>query len=66
MEESEWPELMKVAEVAIILRVSKMTVYRMIHNGELPLLNVGERNFRIRAEDVRNFLDGPLPQFNLN
>jgi len=25
-----------VAEVASVLRVSKMTVYRMVHAGELP------------------------------
>ena len=30
-----------VAEVASIMRVSKMTVYRMVHAGELPAIRVG-------------------------
>ena len=25
-----------VAEVATVMRVSKMTVYRLVHSGELP------------------------------
>ena len=29
-----------VAEVAKIMRVSKMTVYRMVHSGELPAVRV--------------------------
>lgn len=35
-----------VAEVAESLRVSKMTVYRMVHSGELPAVRVG-RSFRV-------------------
>ncbi|MGO1509194.1 MAG: helix-turn-helix domain-containing protein [Actinomycetales bacterium] len=35
-----------VAEVADSLRVSKMTVYRMVHSGELPAVRVG-RSFRV-------------------
>jgi excisionase family DNA binding protein len=30
-----------VAEVATKMRVSKMTVYRLVHNGELPAVRVG-------------------------
>lgn len=30
------PEFMKPSEVAKLLDVSKMTVYRMIHSGEIP------------------------------
>ncbi|MET2765039.1 cell division/environmental response transcriptional regulator, partial [Mycobacterium tuberculosis] len=29
-------QLLTVAEVAALMRVSKMTVYRLVHNGELP------------------------------
>ena len=35
-----------VAEVAAIMRVSKMTVYRLVHAGDLPALRVG-RSFRV-------------------
>jgi excisionase family DNA binding protein len=39
-------EFLTVAEVAAVLRVSKMTVYRMIHNGELESIRIG-RSFRV-------------------
>jgi excisionase family DNA binding protein len=39
-----------VAEAAPILRVSRRTVYRLVHSGELEAVRVG-RSFRIR-EDV--------------
>ena len=32
-----------VAEVATMMRVSKMTVYRLVHNGELPAVRVPEQ-----------------------
>ncbi len=44
-----------VAEVAAMMRVSKMTVYRMLHTGEIPALRVG-RSFRVREEDVNEYL----------
>lgn len=35
-----------VAEVAELMRVSAMTVYRMVQNGELPAIRFG-RSYRI-------------------
>lgn len=43
------------AEVAARLRLSTMTVYRLIHAGELPATRIG-RSFRLRATDVDRFL----------
>ncbi len=40
-----------VAEVAAILRVSTMTVYRLIKAGELPTVRVG-KSYRLREDDV--------------
>ena len=45
-----------VNEVAEALRVSRMTVYRLIKQGELPALRVG-RGYRIREEDVHRYLN---------
>lgn len=45
-----------VAEVASIMRVSKMTVYRMVHNGDLPAVRVG-RSFRVPEDAVHDYLD---------
>jgi excisionase family DNA binding protein len=44
-----------VAEVASIMRVSKMTVYRMVHAGELPAVRVG-RSFRVPEDEVQKYL----------
>ncbi len=44
-----------VAEVAAVMRVSKMTVYRLVHNGELPAVRVG-RSFRVPEEAVDVYL----------
>jgi excisionase family DNA binding protein len=47
--------LLTVAEVAEALRVSNMTVYRLIRAGDLPALRVG-KNYRIREGDLTAFL----------
>lgn len=44
-----------VAEVATLMRVSKMTVYRLVHNGELPAVRVG-RSFRVHEKAVHDYL----------
>lgn len=46
---------MTVAEVAGIMRVSKMTVYRLVHSGELPAVRVG-RSFRVPEDAVTEYL----------
>ncbi|MDP3891667.1 helix-turn-helix domain-containing protein [Nocardioides sp.] len=48
-------KFLTVAEVAAMMRVSKMTVYRLVHNGELPAVRVG-RSFRVTEEDVNDYL----------
>jgi excisionase family DNA binding protein len=46
-----------VAEVAGQLRVSNMTVYRLVQSGQLAAVRVG-RSYRIREEDVDRFIAG--------
>jgi excisionase family DNA binding protein len=48
--------LLTVHEVAEIMRVSNMTVYRLIRAGELRAARVG-RGYRIRESEVNAFLD---------
>ena len=43
-------------EVADIMRVSKMTVYRLVHSGELPAVRVG-RSFRVHETAINKYLD---------
>ncbi|MCW2809935.1 MAG: helix-turn-helix protein [Friedmanniella sp.] len=44
-----------VAEVAALMRVSKMSVYRLIHSGELEAVRFG-RSFRVPATAVAAYL----------
>ena len=44
-----------VAEVAALMRVSKMSVYRLIHHGELEAVRFG-RSFRVPEKAVHAYL----------
>lgn len=46
-----------VQEVAAELRVSAMTVYRLIKSEQLPATRVG-KSLRIREQDVDGYLEG--------
>ena len=48
-----------VAEVAEMMRVSKMTVYRMVHSGELPAIRFG-RSFRVPESAVTAVIERPI------
>lgn len=52
-------QLLTAAEVADQLRVSTMTIYRLIRRGELPAVRVG-RNYRVRDRDLSAFLDAQV------
>ena len=45
----------KVSEVAALLRVSKMSVYRLIHAGDMEAIQVG-RSYRVPAHAVDAYL----------
>jgi excisionase family DNA binding protein len=47
--------LLTVGEVAATMRVSNMTVYRLIKAGQLAAIRVG-KNYRIRESDVDRYL----------
>ena len=48
-------KFLTVAEVAKLMRVSKMTVYRLVHSGELPAVQIG-RSFRVPEQAVDEYL----------
>lgn len=52
----EISRLLTVAEVASVMRVSRMTVYRLIRREQLTAIRVG-RNYRVREEDLAAYLD---------
>ena len=50
-----------VAEVAAIMQVSKMTVYRLVHAGDIPAVRVG-RSYRVPEQAVDDYLRGSLTE----
>ena len=48
-------KLLTVTEVATAMRVSNMTVYRLIKAGQIGAIRVG-KNYRIRESDVNRYL----------
>jgi excisionase family DNA binding protein len=55
MEEHANLRFLTVTEVAATLRVSNMTVYRLINTGSLAAVRVG-KSFRIREDDLNRYL----------
>lgn len=49
-----------VQEVAELMRVSTMTVYRLIKAGELRAARVG-RSYRLREDEVETYLTRGVP-----
>lgn len=49
-------EFLTVSEVARMMRVSNMTVYRLIRSGALRAVRVGNR-YRLKVSDVHRYLD---------
>ncbi|MBV1781374.1 helix-turn-helix domain-containing protein [Paeniglutamicibacter sp. ABSL32-1] len=55
LESFEEAHYLTVAEVALAMRVSKMTVYRLVHGGDLPAVRFG-RSYRVPAQAVKEYL----------
>jgi excisionase family DNA binding protein len=54
-------KFLTVAEVAAVMRVSRMTVYRLVHAGELASVRVG-RSFRVPEHAVHAYLRGAFTE----
>ena len=55
--------LLTVGEVATMMRVSNMTVYRLIKSGQLGAIRVG-KNYRLRRRDIEDYLVERAVQVN--
>lgn len=49
-------EFFTVTQLAELLQLTEMTIYRMINRGELPCYAIG-RIKRFRQRDIENFLE---------
>jgi excisionase family DNA binding protein len=54
-------KFLTVAEVAAVMRVSRMTVYRLVHASELASVRVG-RSFRVPENAVHDYLRGAFTE----
>jgi len=51
------PRLLKVDEAAEFLHCSRATVYRLIHEGELPAFRLGHNgSLRLRVDAVEEWI----------
>lgn len=55
MQDTDFPELLTAAEVAYLLRVSKVTVCRLVSSGKLQGFRVG-RAWRVRRSDLAQYV----------
>jgi len=55
MSNDKWPEFLTVAEIALIMRVSKMSVYRLVKSGDLPGVKIG-RSYRVSESVFNDYL----------
>jgi excisionase family DNA binding protein len=51
------PRLLKAAEVAEVLRVSRAHVYAMVASGELPAVRFSGQSVRVVEEDLNRFIN---------
>lgn len=52
----ETHDLLTVKEAAAYMRVSEMTVYRLVKSREVPAIHIG-RSYRIYSKDLIAYLD---------
>ncbi len=45
-------------EVAELLRVDKQRIYELVRTNQIPVIRLGERQYRFSAQAIENFLHG--------
>jgi excisionase family DNA binding protein len=45
-------------EVADLLRVDKQRIYELVRTNQIPVIRLGERQYRFSAQAIENFLHG--------
>ena len=50
-------KFLTIYEIALMMRISKMSAYRLIHSGELEAIRVG-RSYRVPEQAVISYMRG--------
>jgi excisionase family DNA binding protein len=48
-------KFLTIYEIAVLMRISKMSAYRLIHSGELEAIRVG-RSYRVPEQAVLSYV----------
>ncbi len=51
------PKLLRPAEVARILAISKTSCYRLLQDGDLPGVRFGGSTVRVKLDDLQRFIE---------
>lgn len=51
-------QILVADEVAEILRVDKQRIYSLVREGAIPVIRLGERQYRFSAQAIEQFLHG--------
>ena len=51
-------EILIAEEVAELLRVDKQRVYELVRTNQIPVIRLGERQYRFSAQAINEFLSG--------
>jgi excisionase family DNA binding protein len=51
-------QILVAAEVAKLLRIDKQRVYELVRRNSIPVIRLGERQYRFSAPAIEEFLQG--------
>jgi excisionase family DNA binding protein len=51
-------QILVADEVAELLRVDKQRIYELVRTNQIPVIRLGERQYRFSAQAIENFLHG--------
>jgi excisionase family DNA binding protein len=58
-------KLLTIAEACQLLRISRATLYGLIHSGKIPFVCVGQKKgYRLRQVDLEEFIDSNRKVFH--
>lgn len=51
-------QILVADEVAELLRVDKQRIYELVRTNQIPVIRLGERQYRFSAQAIEQFLHG--------
>lgn len=51
-------QILVADEVAELLRVDRQRVYELVRRGAIPVVRIGQRQYRFNAEAIKQWIEG--------